>query len=106
MPYLCTQIDRESRKQQRDTEMPGRFTQGRSVEKEGVERNAHKRCEEGEVAPLGALVRRHRGGIRVNQETLSQLRAGPTLSSAHPGKSFSSDSAHNQREPFLPCDGR
>lgn len=112
MPYLCTQIDRESRKQQRDRDAWADSLRD-DVWKKRVWREMHTkdakrmRCTiRGFSVPLGALVRKHRGGIRVNQETLSQLRAGPTLSSAHPGKSFSSDSAHKQRKPFLPRDGR
>lgn len=102
--------NRQSGESSRETEIPGRLTpqkEKRSVEKEGVTEKRTQKMRRGwGGAPLGALVRKHRGGIGVNQETLSQLRAGPTLSSAQPGKSFSSDSAHKQRNPFLPCDGR
>lgn len=90
----------------RETELPGPIHSGTTCGKRGCGEKCTQKTRGGWGAPLGALVRRHRGGIGVNQETLSQLRAGPTLSSAHPGKSFSSDSAHKQRKPFLPRDGR
>lgn len=101
MPYLCTQIDREPRKQQRD-----RDAQADSLsEKKRVWREMHtKDVRRVRCTIRGFSAQASRWNRSESRNTLSA--AGPTLSSAHPGESFSSDSAHKQRKPFLPRDGR